>query len=80
MIRSLLSCVSVSADDRVMVSGHENGTFQLWDTKSGEQVGVRIRAHDNIITCISINNDGGIIVTGSADRTLHLWDAKELFL
>ncbi len=75
-MESEVCCAAFSANRKLIVSGHLNGTFQVWDTKSAESVGVQVEAHSDVVSCVAINKDGSTIVTGSRDKTLRLWDAK----
>ncbi len=74
--KSLLRCVAISANGKLIVSGHANGTFMVWDGESGEPVGPRVEAHSKGVTCLAISKVGSTIVTGSEDETLRLWNAK----
>ncbi len=63
--KSLLHCVAISANGKLIVSGQTNGDFTRWDGESGKAVGARIETHSSIVTCIAISKDGSTIVTGS---------------
>ena len=71
-----LSCVAISANGELIVSGHNDGTFMQWDGVSGELVRVKVKAHGGCVTCLAISKDDSTIVTGSLDGTLRLWNAK----
>ncbi len=71
-----LSCVVVSANGKLIVSGHEDGSFVQWDARTGDPVRVKVKAHGRCVTCLAISKDGSTIVTGSSDKTLRLWNAK----
>ena len=71
-----LSCLAVSANGELIVSGHSDGSFIGWDAVSGNPVGVRVGAHSKRVTCLAISEDGSTIVTGSYDRSVRMWDAK----
>ena len=73
---SVLICLEVSANGRLIVSGHSDGTYRLWDADSGEQVGDEVQAHRDSLTCVVISKDGSTIVTGSKDKTSRLWNAR----
>ncbi len=74
--RSVLSCVAIDANARLIVSGHEDGTFMRWDAETGVRVGVRVDAHCDTVNCLAISKGGLKIVTGSANATLRFWNAK----
>ena len=71
-----LTCVAISANGEVIVSGHEDGTFMRWDARSGEPVGDQVEAHSDVLACLAISKDGTTIFTGSYDKTLRMWNAK----
>ena len=76
LVKSALYCVAISADGRLIVTGHDDGTFKQWNAESGEPVRVGVKAHNDSVTCLAISNDGSTIVTGSKDKTLRLWSVK----
>ena len=74
--KSYVHCVAVSANGRLIVSGHSNGTFQLWDTMSAEPVRLQVEAHSDNVTLVAISKDGSKIITGSNGMTLRFWNAR----
>ncbi len=73
---SKLSCVAISSNGELILSGHEDGTFKLWDAGSDEPVGVEVEAHSKGVTCLAISKDGSTIASSSSDKTLRLWNAN----
>ncbi len=71
-----LTCVAMSANGELIVSGHDDGTFMQWDARTGEPVGDWVEAHSEDVTCLAISKDGSTIVTGSKDGSLRLWNTK----
>ena len=74
---SPVSCVSISQDDKRIVSGDRGsgGSIQLWSIDTGKrlQTGVGHKAH---VTALNFSHDGKRIVSGSYDRTIKVWDAE----
>ncbi len=62
-------CSAIRANGSLIVSGHEDGTFRRWDTKSAKPVGVQVKAHSGTVTCVPISENGSTMVTGSGDKT-----------
>ena len=63
-------------DGRQIVSGSSDMTIQLWDAKTGAQVGKPLQGHTSSVQSVAFSPDGGHIVSGSNDKTIHLWDAQ----
>ena len=70
------SYLAISANGKLIVSGHFDGTFIRLDVESGEPVGVSVKAHEGCMTCVAISDNASVIVTGSIDGTLRLWNGK----
>ncbi len=75
-VNSQRTCLAISDDGQLVVSGYADGTFQRWDAESGRQVGIGVGAHEGRVTCLAISEDASTIVTGSRDKTLRMWNAK----
>ncbi len=72
----VLRCLVVSANERLIVFEHKYRSFQQWESKSGEPVGIEIKVHDRVVSCIAIGKDGSTFATGPRDKALRLWNAK----
>ncbi|KAG8991502.1 hypothetical protein FRB94_012459 [Tulasnella sp. JGI-2019a] len=71
-----VNCISVSPDSTTIVSGSDDQTLRLWDSKTGAAIGKVMTGHTNWVNCVAISPNGMTIVSGSFDTTLHRWDAK----
>lgn len=58
-------------------SVYGGGTFQLWDTNSGELL-TTITGHTDVIDAFSFSADGKTLATGSWDGTILLWDWEKI--
>ncbi|MEW6493237.1 MAG: caspase family protein [Cyanobacteriota bacterium] len=65
--------VAISPDGKMIVSGSEDSTVQLWDI-SGNPIGQPLRGHNSSVMSVAISPDGKMIVSGSLDKTVRLWD------
>lgn len=59
------------------ISEYETGTFQLWDTRTGELLSTH-DGHTNKIVTFAFSNDGKTLASGSWDGTILLWDWEKL--
>jgi WD40 repeat protein len=68
--------VSLSPDDRFIVSGCLNNTVRVWEVATGQQVRV-LEGHTKMVSSVVWSPDGKYIVSGSADKTVRMWEADE---
>jgi WD40 repeat protein len=68
---SSVRALAFSPDGSTLLSGGDDRTIRLWDTKSRQQKGV-IKTH-NVMT-LAVSSDGRRIVSSGIDRTLKIWD------
>lgn len=59
------------------LSSYYSGTFQLWDTRTGELLSTH-DGHTNKIETFAFSNDGKTLTSGSWDGTILLWDWEKL--
>ncbi len=69
----VVTSVSFSPDDRLIVSGSEDQTARIWDCASWTQVNC-LRGHHEEVTCAAFFPNSRRIVTGSKDNTVRIWD------
>jgi WD40 repeat protein len=68
-------CLARSLDGTLMVSGSQDTTVRLWDTKTMECVRV-FSGHSSVVDSVSLSNDGSMIVSASEDRSMRLWSVS----
>ena len=66
--------VEFAPDGRTLASCGQDGTARLWDTATGESLGI-IRGHDGDVNYVTFSADGKLMATGGDDGTVRLWDA-----
>ena len=76
-----VTCVDVSQNGKLLVTGGEDrtvrvwkrnsrsGLFTLWKQSSAEQ-------HTGRVTCVSISRNGRTIASGSDDKSVKLWETS----
>ncbi len=69
-----INSVAISTDGQTIVSGGQDGTVLLWDSK-GKQLAT-FRGHQRPVMSVAISTDKQTIVSGSQDGTVRLWDSK----
>ena len=72
---SLIYSVSISNDDKTIVSGSQNGTIKLWNMETGEEIR-SLTGHKSSVLSVNISKDGKTIVSGSQDGTIKLWNLE----
>ncbi|MEV7625269.1 WD40 repeat domain-containing protein [Actinoplanes sp. NPDC089786] len=65
--------MAVSPDQRLLVTGDQNGRLRIWKLPGGELQGPLI-GHTKRIIAIAISPDGKTIATGGHDRIIRLWN------
>jgi WD40 repeat protein/tRNA A-37 threonylcarbamoyl transferase component Bud32 len=69
------TCVTVSPDQRTLVSGGANGEVIFWDLRAQREV-FRQRRHDGPVRYAGFANKGHWLVTASADQ-IALWQTDD---
>src|SRR6185369_7473706 len=64
-------------DGRYLVTGQLEGAVQVWDARTGQEVGT-LGTHDREIRAVVFSRDGSRMVSASGDGTVLVWDATRL--
>jgi hypothetical protein len=70
---SRVECVAVSPTGRVVLTGHADGTLQLWDPATGPSKRLQPK-HDGPVRCAVFSPDGRQALSGGADKSAQLWE------
>ena len=73
----LLELLVFSPDGKVLVSGFDTGTIQLWDVKTGEKIAA-LDGHTKGVNTLAFSPDGTMLVSAATDGTILLWDWNEV--
>ena len=63
-------------DSKRVVTVSADKTARLWDADTGEQLGLPLVGHTDIVSSVAFSSDGRRIVTASWDKTARLWDIE----
>ena len=70
--------VAFSPDGKVLASGSENQTVELWNAETGEHIatlsGYEGRGYFRRVFSVAFSPDGSILATGTWEGTIKLWD------
>lgn len=67
--------LSLSADQRLALSGSYDTTVRLWDVKTGSCLRV-LHGHNSAILSVLLSADKRFALSSSMDNTIRLWDLK----
>ena len=65
-----------SPDGTILVNGHNSGTIQLWDVKTGDRIAA-LDGHAQQVETLKFSPDGEMLVSTAQDGTIFLWDWDE---
>jgi WD40 repeat protein len=68
--------LAYSPDGRRIVTGHEDGTLQQWDSATGKSVGAPMKGHTGQAFAVAYTPNGRTIASANSDGTMRLWNAN----
>ncbi len=71
--------VAWSPNGRLIASGGDDATVQIWDALTGVRV-VAYRGHTGPVYGVAWSPDGKLVASASADSTVHVWEAANASL
>ncbi|THU92012.1 WD40 repeat-like protein, partial [Dendrothele bispora CBS 962.96] len=69
------SVVFFANGDKV-VSGSDDNTIRIWDSKTGATIGSPLRGHEGSVLSVAISPNEYWVASGSEDHTIRIWDVK----
>jgi guanine nucleotide-binding protein G(I)/G(S)/G(T) subunit beta-1 len=67
-----VTSVDFSVSGRFLFAGYDDYNCMIWDTLSGERLGV-LTGHENRLSTLGVNVDGTALCTGGWDNLLKVW-------
>ncbi|KAF9471184.1 YVTN repeat-like/Quino protein amine dehydrogenase, partial [Pholiota conissans] len=67
--------IALSSNGKYLVSGLYDGTVQVRDASTGEELKV-LKGHGNYVWSVAFSSDNKRIVSGSEDETVRVWDVS----
>ena len=71
-LESAVTCIDMSADEAMMVTGHKDGTLQLWDATTMTPINGPLATSTCIVTCVTFNRESTKIVSGKKNGEIVL--------
>jgi WD40 repeat protein/serine/threonine protein kinase/DNA-binding XRE family transcriptional regulator len=63
-----------SADESIILSGHEDGSLRMWDAETGAEIRA-VDGYDTAVYDARFSPDGRFIASASDDGIIRIWDA-----
>ncbi len=70
---NFITALSFSPDGKLLASGSNDATVNLWRTDTGKEVTKLTNHHSSWITTLAFSPDGKFLASGSKDTTVQLW-------
>jgi RNA polymerase sigma factor (sigma-70 family) len=67
--------LDVSSDGRLVATGDDAGTAQVWELLTGHRV-TSVRGHRGTVASVRISPDGKLLATGGHDQVAYTWSLK----
>jgi len=76
-----VNALAVSNNNKILVTGGEDGTVKIWDFATGLTSGEfpllhTLKGHDNAVLSVAISPNAAKIASGSWDSTIKIWDVN----
>ncbi|KAG8766590.1 hypothetical protein FRC12_006773 [Ceratobasidium sp. 428] len=70
-----INSVAYSPDGAYIVSGSNDKTIRIWDTRTYQSVGEPLEGHTGSVNSVAYSPNGAYIISGSDDRIIRVWNA-----
>jgi len=72
-----LTALAISGDGSFLVTGHIDGTINIWDFPQKKLLKT-LKRHDSTITYLAFAPNNKILASSSSDGIIHLWSCQKL--
>jgi WD40 repeat protein len=70
----MIYAVAWSPNGKLIASGSDDKTVQIWDATTGEHV-YTYTGHSSMVEAVAWSPNGKLIASGSDDNTVQVWSA-----
>ncbi|XP_063968859.1 protein qui-1-like [Lytechinus pictus] len=71
-----VTCIAISKDDRIVVTGSADRTLKLWTADGGKLLRT-IQKHDGPISCVSVTPDCQRVISGALDGLVRVFNIED---
>lgn len=76
LMHSDVKCVALNSNEPTMVTGHSDGSTQLWDAKNMRPIGEPWNTHSSLVVCTALSNCSSRVTSGDMDGTIQVRDVN----
>jgi WD40 repeat protein len=70
----LIQAISLSPNERILVSVSSEQTAQLWNLENNQPIGQLLHHEEGYVRCAVFSADGKVLATGCDDGHIYTWD------
>ena len=70
-----VNALAWSPDSRLIVTGSQDGTVQIWEALTGEQR-IMFRGHTGSVNVVAWSPDGRLVSSAGCDKVIYVWRAE----
>ena len=71
-----VNSVTFSYDSKLVISGPDDKTVQIWNVETGEVVAGLFIGHRSLVSSVMFLPDDKLVVSGSYNCTIRVWNVK----
>lgn len=68
--------LALTSDDKILATGHTDGTIRLWDFDDIQIIGI-IKYHKGPVTCLLFDPSNTLLISGSSDSLISCWNISD---
>ncbi|KAG2144604.1 WD40-repeat-containing domain protein [Suillus clintonianus] len=72
-MNAYVEAITLSSNDRLLVSASDDKTAHLWNLDTNLPIGPPFQ-HNDYVDCATFSADGKLLVTGCRDQNAYVWD------